>query len=253
MLHNYRKGPVKIMKKQVLITGANKGIGKAIALDLARDDFEVVVNYKSDHHAAQETIKCIEQNGGQARVLCFDVSDRESCKAVLLKEIEVHGPFYGIVLNAGIKNDCPFPDMDEQAWDGIMSTDLDSFYNVLRPLIMPMIQMRCGGRIVTVTSVSAITGNRGQVNYSAAKSGLIGATKALSLELAKRNITVNSVAPGIIETDMSEGIDETIVKQIVPMRRRGKPAEVSSLIKFLFSPDASYITGQVISVNGGMV
>lgn len=241
------------MDRKVLVTGGNRGIGKAIALALARDGFQVAINYRSDEYNANETLKLITESGGQARILRFDVSDREECKTALQREIEENGPFYGVVLNAGIKKDCPFPDMDEQAWDGIMNTDLDSFYNILRPLVMPMIQMRCGGRIVTVTSVSAITGNRGQVNYSAAKSGLIGATKSLALELAKRNITVNSVAPGIIETEMSEGLDETIIRQVVPMRRWGRPEEVASLVKYLFSADSSYITGQVISVNGGMI
>lgn len=241
------------MQKRVLVTGANRGIGKAIAMGLADDGFEVTINYLNGHNNADITCQSIIENGGNARLLQFDVSDREECKKILQKNIEESGPFYGVVLNAGIKNDCPFPDMDEQAWDGIMSTDLDSFYNVLRPLVMPMIKMRCGGRIITVTSVSAITGNRGQVNYSAAKSGLIGATKSLSLELAKRNITVNSVAPGIIETDMSTSVDEEIIRQVVPMRRRGRPEEVASLIKYLFSPDSSYITGQTISVNGGMI
>lgn len=241
------------MQKRVLVTGANRGIGKAIAMGLADDGFEIAINYLNGHNNADITRQSIIDNGGNARLLQFDVSDREECKKILQKNIEESGPFYGVVLNAGIKNDCPFPDMDEQAWDGIMSTDLDSFYNVLRPLVMPMIKMRCGGRIITVTSVSAITGNRGQVNYSAAKSGLIGATKSLSLELAKRNITVNSVAPGIIETDMSTSVDEEIIRQVVPMRRRGRPEEVASLIKYLFSPDSSYITGQTISVNGGMI
>ena len=240
------------MQKRVLVTGANRGIGKAIALGLAEDGFEIAINYKSGHNSADITLQGIIDNGGKASLLQFDVSDRNECKKVLQKDIEESGP-YGVVLNAGIKNDCPFPDMDEQAWDGIMSTDLDSFYNVLRPLIMPMIKMRCGGRIVTVTSVSAITGNRGQVNYSAAKSGLIGATKSLSLELAKRNITVNSVAPGIIETDMSADVDEEVIRRVVPMRRQGKPEEVASLVKYLFSPGSSYITGQTISVNGGMI
>lgn len=241
------------MQKRVLVTGANRGIGKAIAIGLARDGFDVAINFKSDHNNADITLQSIIDNGGKACLLQFDVSEREECKKVLQNNIEEFGPFYGVVLNAGIKNDCPFPDMDEQAWDGIMSTDLDSFYNVLRPLVMPMIKMRCGGRIITVTSVSAITGNRGQVNYSAAKSGLIGATKSLSLELAKRNITVNSVAPGIIDTDMAAGVDEEIIRQVVPMRRRGRPEEVASLIRYLFSPDSSYITGQTISVNGGMI
>lgn len=253
MFSNRRKGLSVILNKRVLITGANKGIGKAIALELAKDDFEIAINYRSDYNNANSTCHSIIDNGGKATILQFDVSDRGECKSVLQKNIEECGPFYGVVLNAGIKNDCPFPDMDEQAWDGIMSTDLDSFYNVLRPLVMPMIKMRCGGRIITVTSVSAITGNRGQVNYSAAKSGLIGATKSLALELAKRNITVNSVAPGIIETEMSAGVDEEIIRQVVPMRRRGRPQEVASLIKYLFSPDSSYITGQTISVNGGMI
>lgn len=241
------------MHKQVLVTGGNRGIGKAVSVKLAKDGFCVAINYKKDKINASETLEIIKECGGKARLLQFDISDREECKTVLQKDIENNGPFYGIVLNAGIKKDCPFPDMDAEAWDSIMNTDLDSFYNILRPLIMPMIKMRCGGRIVTITSVSAVTGNRGQVNYSAAKSGLIGATKSLALELAKRKITVNSVAPGIIETEMAEGIDEIFIKQVVPMRRRGKPEEVASLVNYLLSEESSYITGQVISVNGGMI
>lgn len=240
------------MSKRVLITGANKGIGKAISIELAKDGFQVAINYKNDQASADQTYRIITENGAKASILRFDVSNREESKMVLDKDIEENGPFYGVVLNAGIKNDCPFPDMDENAWDSVINTDLDSFYNILRPLIMPMIKLRCGGRIVTVTSVSAIIGNRGQVNYSAAKSGLIGATRSLSLELAKRNITVNSVAPGIIQTEMAKNFDEEFIKQVVPMKRMGKPEEVASLVKYLFSPDSSYITGQVISVNGGM-
>ncbi|NLW33151.1 MAG: 3-oxoacyl-ACP reductase FabG [Fibrobacter sp.] len=240
------------MDKRVLITGGNRGIGKAIAFKLAEDKFRIAINFKKDNTNAKETLKNIQEAGGKASLLQFDVSDREECKSILKKDIEENGPFYGIVLNAGIKKDCPFPDMDEDAWDSVINTDLDSFYNVIRPLVMPMIKMRCGGRIVIITSVSAITGNRGQVNYSAAKSGLLGAAKSLALELAKRKITVNSVAPGIIDTEMAEDIEDDFIRQIVPMRRRGRPEEVASLVKYLFSDDSSYITGQTISVNGGM-
>lgn len=240
------------MDKRVLITGGNRGIGKAIALKLAEDGFRVVINFKKDNTNAKETLKNIQETGRKASLLQFDVSDREECRLILKKDIEENGPFYGIVLNAGIKKDCPFPDMDEDAWDSVINTDLDSFYNVIRPLVMPMIKTRCGGRIVIITSVSAITGNRGQVNYSAAKSGLLGAAKSLALELAKRKITVNSVAPGIIDTEMAEDIEDDFIRQIVPMRRRGRPEEVASLVKYLFSDDSSYITGQTISVNGGM-
>jgi Dehydrogenases with different specificities (related to short-chain alcohol dehydrogenases) len=240
------------MNRRVLVTGGNRGIGRAIAIELSKDGFQVIINYKDGHENANETARIITENGGSAGILRFDVSDREVCKVVLRRNIEENGPFWGVVLNAGIKKDGPFPDMDEQSWDGVMRTDLDSFYNILKPLVMPMIKLRNGGRIVTVTSVSAITGNRGQVNYSAAKAGLVGAARSLALELAKRNITVNSVAPGIIETEMSESIDEEIIKQVVPMKRMGSPLEVASLVKYLFSGDSSYITGQVISVNGGM-
>ncbi len=240
------------MNRRVLVTGGNKGIGRAISIYLSEQDFEVIVNYKSDDVSARETLETIKSNDNSASLLKFDVSNRDECADILTNDMRKKGAYYGVVLNAGVKADRPFPDMDSSHWDTVINTDLNSFYNVIRPVVMPMIRLKTGGRIVTITSISALTGNRGQVNYSAAKAGLVGATKSLALELAKRKITVNSVAPGIIETEMSQDIDPEFTKNVVPMRRPGKPHEVASLVRYLFSEESSYITGEVISVNGGM-
>ena len=239
--------------RRVLVTGASRGIGRGIALSLARDGFEVALGYlrgKAEAEAAQAEI---ENLGGRAVVLGFDVADREASGETLAADIAERGPYYGAVHNAGVHADAPFPGMKGADWDRVLRTNLDGFYNVLNPLIMPMVRARRGGRIVTISSVAGIAGNRGQVNYAASKAGLIGATKSLAQELAKRQITVNCVAPGWIETEMLEGADLDALAQLVPLQRVGTPEDVATAVSFLFSSGASYITGQVISVNGGMI
>jgi len=240
------------MTRTLLVTGASKGIGRAIATRLGRDGFTVLVHFAQDRAGAEGTAAEIAAAGGQARLISFDTSQREETQAALEADMAEHGPYYGAVLNAGIARDNAFPALSDADWDSVLDTNLGGFYNVLKPIVMPMVSARKGGRIVTISSVSGIMGNRGQVNYSAAKAGIIGATKALAIELAKRNITVNCVAPGLIETQM---VDEAILDEAlktVPMRRIGQPDEVAALVSFLCSPEAGYITRQVISVNGGM-
>ncbi|MFT3806170.1 3-ketoacyl-ACP reductase FabG2 [Arenimonas sp.] len=237
----------------VLVTGASRGIGRSIALRLAREGHDIAVHCRSRRDEAEAVAADIRSNGRQARVLCFDIADRQACAEALNADIEANGAYYGVVCNAGIALDNAFPAMSGEQWDSVIHTNLDGFYNVLQPVVMPMVRRRQPGRIVTLASVSGISGNRGQTNYSAAKAGIIGATKALALELAKREITVNCVAPGLIETEMvSEEILEEAMKMI-PMRRIGQPEEVAATVAFLLSDSAGYITRQVISVNGGMV
>jgi 3-oxoacyl-[acyl-carrier protein] reductase len=238
--------------RSVLVTGASKGIGRAIALRLAAAGFPVTVHYGRDAAAADAVLAEIVSAGGVGRTVGFDIADREACRATLEDICEKHGAFWGVVLNAGIARDNAFPAITGKDWDAVLHTNLDGFYNVLHPLVMPMIRLRDGGRIVTLSSVSGLIGNRGQVNYSASKAGIIGATKALAMELAKRNITVNCIAPGVIETAMTQSLPEDEVKSMIPMRRFGKPHEVAGLAEFLLSDDAAYITRQVISVNGGL-
>lgn len=241
------------MNRTILVTGGGKGIGGAISRHLARDGFTVVIHYHRDHQTAQEMVDAIQGGGGSGRLLTFDLGDREACRAALAQDLTDHGPYYGVVLNAGVHQDNPFPAMTAAEWDGVLGPNLDGFYNVLHPVIMPMIMAHEGGRIVTLSSISGIAGNRGQVNYSAAKAGIIGATKALAIELAKRRITVNCVAPGVIATQMVAELPlEEMIKQI-PMRRLGQPEEVAALVGFLCSDAAAYITRQVISVNGGIL
>ena len=225
--------------KRVLVTGSARGIGKAIAETLRAEGYEVVT------HAVRSA----------GTELKFDIADRAAAKAALEADIAAHGPYFAVVLNAGISRDNAFPAMEDEDWDQVLRTDLDGFYNVLKPCLMPMITERIRGRIVVLSSASGVVGNRGQVNYAAAKAGLIGAVKSLAVEVAKRGITVNAIAPGIIETEMidtivPEALDE--VKKAIPMRRFGSPMEVASLVSYLLSDGAAYLTRQVISVNGGM-
>lgn len=240
------------MDKTVFVTGSSRGIGKAVALRLARDGYDIVLHCRSGMTEALAVKQEIEKLGRNARVLQFDIADRDTAAAVLLQDVEANGAYYGVVCNAGIARDNAFPAMSGEDWDLVVHTNLDGFFNVLNPLTMPMVRRRKPGRIVVLSSVSGVMGNRGQVNYSASKAGLIGACKALALELAKRSITVNCVAPGLIETEMVDELPIEEALKMIPARRMGKPEEVAATISFLMSEDAGYITRQVISVNGGM-
>jgi 3-oxoacyl-[acyl-carrier protein] reductase len=241
------------MNKTVLVTGSSRGIGRAIAYRLARDGYDIVAHCRARREDAEELGRSIVALGRQARVLQFDIADRAGTAATLEADIERHGCYYGIVCNAGVTRDGVFPAMSGDDWDVVLRTNLDGFYNVLNPLIMPLVRRRAPGRIVTLASVSGLIGNRGQVNYSAAKAGVIGATKALALELAKREITVNCVAPGLIETEMIGQAPLDEILKMIPARRTGTPDEVAAAVSFLLTDDAAYITRQVISVNGGLV
>ncbi|MDO9167987.1 MAG: 3-oxoacyl-ACP reductase FabG [Methylobacter sp.] len=240
------------MNKTVLVTGSSRGIGKAIALYLAKQGFDLVIHCRSQRMQAEEVKAEIEQLGRQARILQFDIGDRAQCSEQINQDIESHCAYYGVVCNAGITADNAFPSLTGEQWDSVIHSNLDGFYNVLQPVVMPMVRRRKPGRIVTLSSVSGLMGNRGQVNYSAAKAGIIGATKALALELAKREITVNCVAPGLIETDMVSELPLEDIKKMIPARRIGSPKEVAAVVAFLLSDDAAYVTRQVISVNGGL-
>lgn len=238
--------------KMVLVTGALRGIGRACCLRLARDGYKVVINYRGENGEKADELRAeIERDGGSASLIKFDIADRDECRAALESYTESHGAFWGIVLNAGICRDNVFVAMDDSDWDDVIHTNLDGFYNVLKPVLMPMCKKR-KGRIVVLSSVSGVMGNRGQVNYSASKAGLIGAVKALALELASRNITVNAVAPGVIETDMIQGLPVDEIKNMIPMKRLGKPDDIAAAVSFLISENAGYITRQVLSVNGGL-
>jgi 3-oxoacyl-[acyl-carrier protein] reductase len=241
------------VNKRVLVTGASKGIGKAVAQRLANDGFDIVVHYCRDEAGAKETIKDVRKAGVDAEIVQFDISNRDSTADILNEQIEKYGEFYGVVCNAGICDDGAFPALDGEAWDRVLRTNLDGFYNVLHPCVMPMVRARQGGRIITLSSTSGLVGNRGQVNYSASKAGIIGATKALAIELATRKITVNCVAPGLIDTEMLSGIPIEEALKMVPANRLGQPSEIAAAISFLMSDGAAYITRQVLAVNGGMI
>lgn len=241
------------MSETILITGSNRGIGKAIALGLAQDGYDIVVHCRSRREEAEEVASEIKALGRNSRILQFDVSDRETCREILTADVETHGAYYGVVLNAGLTCDNAFPALEDDDWDRVLRTNLDGFYNVLHPLSMPMIRRRKAGRIVCMASVSGLVGNRGQVNYSASKAGLIGAAKALAVELAKRKITVNCVAPGLIDTEiLDENVPVEEILKAVPAQRMGTPEEVAHAVRFLMDEKAAYITRQVIAVNGGL-
>lgn len=240
------------MSSTVLVTGASKGIGQAIAIRLAADGFNIVVHYHSDRDGAERTASTVEEAGANARLMQFDACDRAATLQAIDSDISEHGAYYGVINNAGVSRDNAFPAMSDDDWDQVITTNLDSFYNVIKPCVMPMVRARKGGRIITISSVSGVIGNRGQVNYSAAKAGVIGASKALALELGKRNITVNCVAPGIIETDMTTDVEIDHIMKLIPARRAGQPDEVAGLVSYLMSDAASYVTRQTICIDGGL-
>jgi 3-oxoacyl-[acyl-carrier protein] reductase len=235
--------------RRALVTGSSRGIGRAIALRLAKDGFSVTLHCRSGIAEAQKVAAAI----GKAEILRFDVRDRAAAKAALEADVAENGAYYAVVINAGIARDNTFAALSDEDWDEVLDTSLGGFYNVMRPLVMPMVRAKQGGRVVVLSSVSGVMGNRGQVNYSAAKAGLAGAAKALAVELASRKITVNCVAPGPIATDMIAGAPLEEMLKMVPVGRVGTPEEVAATVAFLLSDDAAYITRQVIGVNGGMV
>ncbi len=241
------------MTDTILVTGSSRGIGRAIALRLARAGFDLVLHCRSGRREADAVADEVRALGQQARVLQFDVADRAACAAILTDDVETHGAYYGVVCNAGLTRDGAFPALTEEDWDQVLRTNLDGFYNVLHPVMMPMIRRRAAGRIVCITSVSGLIGNRGQVNYSASKAGVIGAAKALAIELGKRRITVNCVAPGLIDTAMlDEHVPVEELMKMIPAQRMGTPEEVAGAVNFLMSAEAAYITRQVLAVNGGL-
>jgi 3-oxoacyl-[acyl-carrier protein] reductase len=244
-----------LSRTRALVTGASRGIGAAIARRLASDGFPIVLNFRSNRDAAESVKAAIEAAGGVVELCPFDVADRDASREAIERLLRDGPPIGVLVNNAGVVADTNFPSMTFEQWEKVTRTSLDGFYNVTQPLVMPMVRQKYG-RIITMSSVSGIRGNKGQVNYSAAKAGLIGATKSLAIELARRKITVNAVAPGLIETDMidgmMEGVPEMVVKQMIPARRLGKPEEVADLVAFLASDRAAYITGQVIGIDGGL-
>ncbi|MBE7636509.1 3-oxoacyl-ACP reductase FabG [Sneathiella sp. P13V-1] len=241
------------MKQEtILVTGASKGIGRAIAIRLAEAGYQIVVHYGRDEAGAQETLQAVRAAGSDGRIISFDIANRDECRKKLEQDVKEHGAYYGTVLNAAITRDNAFPALEDEDWDDVIDANLGGFYNVLKPLVMPMIRRRAPGRIVVMSSVSGLAGNRGQTNYAATKAGIIAAAKSLAIELAKRKITVNCVAPGVIETEMTKDLPD-MVKDQIPMQRYGSPEEVAGVVAFLCSEEASYITRQVISVNGGML
>ncbi|TLP74864.1 3-oxoacyl-ACP reductase FabG [Pseudomonas nitroreducens] len=241
------------MTDSILVTGSSRGIGRAIALRLARAGFDLVLHCRSGRTEADAVQAEVQALGRSARVLQFDVADREAARNILEADVETHGAYYGVVCNAGLTRDGAFPALTEEDWDQVLRTNLDGFYNVLHPVIMPMIRRRQPGRIVCITSVSGLIGNRGQVNYSASKAGVIGAAKALAIELGKRKITVNCVAPGLIDTAMlDEQVPVEDILKMIPAQRMGTPEEVAGAVNFLMSAEAGYITRQVLAVNGGL-
>lgn len=240
-------------QRRILVTGSSRGIGKAIALRLAAEGFAVTIHCRNRLEEAAAVAKAIVDAGGQADLTSFDVRDRTAAAEQLAELTQKHGAYWGVVLNAGIVRDNTFAAIEPADWTDVVDTSLSGFYNVLHPLVMPMVRLRQGGRVVLLASVAGVAGNRGQTNYSAAKAGLIGAGKALAVELAPRGITVNSVAPGLIDSEMTQELDKSHILPAIPMGRAGTTAEVAGVVSFLVSPSASYVTRQVIGVNGGLV
>jgi 3-oxoacyl-[acyl-carrier protein] reductase len=240
------------MKSWALVTGGSRGIGAAIAMALARAGHPIYMNFRSNADAAGTTRRSIEDAGGTVELCPFDVADAVAATGTMERLLADETRPIGVVVNnAGVAHDAAFPTLEREDWERVTRTTLDGFYNVTRPLVMSMVRRRWG-RIINISSVSGVTGNRGQVNYSAAKAGLIGATRALAQELAHRGVTVNAVAPGLIDTEMIAGAPIDVILKLIPMRRLGKPDEVASLVAYLASEQAAYITGQVIGVNGGL-
>lgn len=239
-------------KESVLVTGASSGIGRAIALRLAQDGYNVVVHYSSNRKGADLTSRLITDADAHSRQINFDMADGEATRAAIEADIEQHGAYYGVVCNAGITRDAVFPALTAEDWGRVIDVNLNGLFNVLHPIVLPMVRRRKPGRIVTMSSVSGLMGNHGQVNYSASKAGIIGATKALALDLAKKKITVNCVAPGLIESEMTDSLPLERILPSIPAGRIGQPEEVAAMVAFLCSSDAGYITRQVFSVNGGM-
>ncbi|WP_040977086.1 3-oxoacyl-ACP reductase FabG [Necropsobacter massiliensis] len=241
------------MSESVLVTGSSRGIGKAIALALAQQGYDIVLHCRHRIEAAEEVAQTVRSLGRHVRIVQFDVAAREQVRQILTQDIQQFGAYYGVVLNAGLTRDAAFPALSDRDWDDVLRTNLDGFYNVLHPIMLPMIRRRKAGRIVCITSVSGLIGNRGQVNYSASKAGIIGAAKALAVELAKRRITVNCVAPGLIDTDIiNENVPVEEIVKMIPSQRMGMPEEVAHAVSFLMDEKAAYITRQVIAVNGGL-
>jgi 3-oxoacyl-[acyl-carrier protein] reductase len=239
-------------RQTILVTGSSRGIGRAIALRCGRDGYDVVLHCRAGIAEAEQVAEELRALGAVVRILQFDIADRAAAAAALEADLAAHGCYYGVVCNAGIARDATFAGMTGNEWDQVLRTNLDGFYNVLNPLIMPLVRTRKPGRIVTLSSVSGITGNRGQVNYSASKAGIIGATRALAVELASRGITVNCVAPGLIDTEMVDERVRAEALKMIPAGRVGTGDEVAAAVSFLLRDEAAYITRQVLSVNGGL-
>jgi len=240
------------MTRKALITGGSGGIGSAIAERLAADGMQVWIHYRNNPDAAQQVADLITANGGTASITGFDVTDATQCQQALESLLAAEEAIDVVVHNAGITADAPFPGMEEQQWRDVIDTSLHGFFHVTRPLIMPMIRQRWG-RVVSISSIAALHGNRGQTNYAAAKAGLIGATRSLAKEVASRGICANVVAPGFVDTGMIRDIPTEVIKEVVPMKRAGSPAEIAAVVAFLCSEDASYLTGEVINVSGGII